>query len=538
MSPRTATRLATPAWIALVLLVAASSLFGVLDNGFVWDDGPFIVWNETLRGPGTLQRVVTEGDSFGTRGDNPYYRPVTTLSFAMDVRLFGENAAGYHATNLLLHLAVCALVFGAALQCSGRRSAAGAAALLFAVHPAVVEPVAYVSARADLLCAAFMLGAWLLYTRGRRSGSPRDLGLAALVFALALFAKIVALALLPVLALHELLRCRREERRLRPIAPFAALAGLFLLARALVLERATWEHGEPFVSRLATAGPLLVKYLRNTLLPFGLKVYYDEPVRTTWTDPAVVAAWAVVGGCAAAWWLLLRRRPAAAIGLAWFFAALLPVCGAVDLLYPALMADRYLYVPLAGAALALAGSIPAPGAWERGPAVARGRVLSRAGGAVVVACVLAFSVTSAHRVSAWRDPVTLWERARRQAPTAPYVLNQLGASYWQANRLKEAKRVLTKAAALAPGLASPIVNLAAVAFLQGDTAAAERYTEQALRLSPGHSVGLRYRGILHAARGRRELAVASLRAALAADPFDAPSRLLLSELEGTPANEL
>ena len=139
---------------------------------------------------------------------------------------------------------------------------------------------------------------------------------------------------------------------------------MFLVARALVLERTTWESGVPFTARLATAGPLLLAYLRNTLLPGALKVFYDEPLRSSWKDPAVLGAWAVAAGCAGAWLLLLRRRPVVAIGIAWFFAALFPVSGVVEILYPALMADRYLYIPLVGAAIAVAGALPDLAAWN------------------------------------------------------------------------------------------------------------------------------------------------------------------------------
>lgn len=525
----------TAAWIAIVLLIAGASLIRVLDNGFVWDDGPFIVQNESLRGPGAFRRIFADGDAVGTGSGNPYYRPVTTLSFAIDLWIYGDDPVGYHATNLLLHLGVCALVFVAALKQSGRRVVAGAAALLFAVHPAVVEPVAYISARADLLCALFMIGAWLLYVRGRETESSRLLALAALAFAGALFSKIVALALLPLLVLREILLASSGERRFRPLVPFAALAGLFLVARALVLERTTWETGVPLQWRLATAGPLLFEYLRNTLLPFELKVFYDELPRTAWTESAVVGAWAVVAGCAAGWLLLLRRRPAVGIGIAWFFAALLPVSGLVDLLYPALMADRYLYIPLAGAALAIAGAFPVAAPWQLRRLPARRLAGAAAGCAALIACVAVFAVTSARRVPAWRNSVALWEQARRGAPASAYVLNALGWSYRQVNRLNRSERVLMQAVAIAPNYIDPKVNLAAIAFLRGDLETAARYTRQVLQLDPRDAVALRYRGVLLEAAGHLDLAIESLEASVAADPFDAYSRRYLSELQAAEA---
>lgn len=533
MTPQRRARLANLAWVALVLAVAAGTFAPALESGFVWDDEPFIVANEPLRASGVLRRAFAAGDAFGTGVDNPYYRPVTTLSFAADLRLFGGNPVGYHATNLLLHLVVCALVFLLALRLTGARSAAGVAALLFAVHPAAAEPVAYVSARADLLCAAFLLAAVLLHLRAREGGSPRDRALAAGAFALALLAKVVALALLPLLVLWGFLSPAPRERRIRWLAPYALLAGAFFVARALVLEHSTWESGVPFVSRLAAAGPLLARYLGNTLWPFDLTVFYDVPLRTSWGDPVVLGAWALLLGCAGACLLLLLLRRAAviALGAVWYFVALFPVSGVVDLLRPALLADRYLYIPLAGAALAVAGGFAAAReAVRRGPRPARSRVVAFVGFAAAVASCSAFAVTTARRLPAWHDHVPFWEAARRGAPESPYVLNALGWAYRRDRRFDEAERVLTRAVELQPDFPDPRRNLAAVALHQGDFEAAGRHTEEVLRINPHDGVALRYRGYLLAMAGRLERAIASLESAVAAEPFNPGHRQCLEEL--------
>jgi tetratricopeptide (TPR) repeat protein len=238
-----------------------------------------------------------------------------------------------------------------------------------------------------------------------------------------------------------------------------------------------------------------------------------------------------VAGCAAAWLLLRRRQPVVSIGVAWFFCALLPVSGVVDLLYPALMADRYLYIPLVGAALATAGAIPGAAAWLQRRLPSHPLAGAAAAGAALVACAGVLAVVSAGRVPAWNNQVTLWEEARRGAPANSYVLNGLGWSYRQAGRLGEAEPVLQQAAALAPEAAEPKMNLAAVAFLRGDGAAAMAYTEAVLRVRPGHPVALRFLGVLFEAQGRRDLAIESMKAAVAANPSDELSRRCLSDLE-------
>ena len=62
------------------------------------------------------------------------YLPVRDFSYMLDHALFGMNAAGFHATNLVLHVLICLLLFLLALRLSKSLPLAFASALLFAVH--------------------------------------------------------------------------------------------------------------------------------------------------------------------------------------------------------------------------------------------------------------------------------------------------------------------------------------------------------------------------------------------------------------------
>ena len=77
-------------------------------------------------------------------------RPLTELSFWLNDAVFGRSPVSWHVVDLLLHLAVVALVFDALRKLIGDRAGLIAAAI-FAVHPMMTEPVAYVFARATLL---------------------------------------------------------------------------------------------------------------------------------------------------------------------------------------------------------------------------------------------------------------------------------------------------------------------------------------------------------------------------------------------------
>src|SRR5262249_20183348 len=103
---------------------------------------------------------------------NAYYgnwAPLTLLSHMLDVQLFGLQPAGHHATNLLLHTLNVLLLFLALQQMTARTWPSAVVAALFAVHPAHVESVAWISARKDVLSGLFLMLTLLAYIRYARA---------------------------------------------------------------------------------------------------------------------------------------------------------------------------------------------------------------------------------------------------------------------------------------------------------------------------------------------------------------------------------
>jgi hypothetical protein len=507
--------------------VAAAALLpflGALRCGFVWDDIPFVAGNPFLADWRNVPLLFTSGDAVGTGLRNPYYRPLTTASFALGRILWDGWAPGHHAVNLLLHSASSSLLFLLLRRLAIGPAAALAAALLFAVHPAHSEPVAYVSARADLLCALFTTASFLLHLPGKDGTNPRRRHAASvLLFALALLSKIVALLLPALFVVHAFLFLPPEKRRFRPLLPYVALSALFLVVRSAVLLVEFWGGGEPLPARLATAGPILVEYVRHALFPFGLKVFYQVPLRSGLGDPVSLASWGALAAGAAGWVVLVRRgRAAEGLGIAWFFATLLPVSGIVNLLQPAYMADRYLYIPLLGGAVALGALLDRPGLLavpEDLPAVPAGPPFPAVpAAACAVAVVLAAS--TALRVSEWRDSRTFWEAAYEDAPGSFYVNTALGCAYKIDRDLPRAEAFLRRAVALGDRRALPHLNLAGVELVRGNTAAAEEHLSEALRIAPAHPDALSYLGVVRAMEGKEEEARRLWEEALRHNPYE------------------
>ncbi|KAF5406579.1 MAG: hypothetical protein Udaeo2_33510 [Candidatus Udaeobacter sp.] len=132
---------------------------------FVNFDDDLYVYNA----PGIQAGLTIKG--IGLAFISPHARnwhPLTTLSHMLDCQLYGLNAGGHHATNVILHTIAVLLLFQVLQQMTGAVWKSTIVAALFAVHPLHVESVAWISERKDVLSAIFfllMLGAYGRYAR-------------------------------------------------------------------------------------------------------------------------------------------------------------------------------------------------------------------------------------------------------------------------------------------------------------------------------------------------------------------------------------
>ena len=137
--------------LAIATILAYSRTF---QNGFVnYDDADYVTANKQVQ-----QGLTLDGIKWAfTTGHASNWHPLTWVSHMVDVRLFGLNAAGHHATSLALHVANTLLLFWFLNVATGSKWRSAMVAALFALHPLHVESVAWASERKDVLSAFFFL---------------------------------------------------------------------------------------------------------------------------------------------------------------------------------------------------------------------------------------------------------------------------------------------------------------------------------------------------------------------------------------------
>lgn len=398
---------------ALVLLTVATYT-PVWRFGFVALDDPQYVYANPDLAAGLSAKTVSWAFSTGHEAN---WHPLTWLSHALDIQLFGLNAGAHHLTNLMLHLASTLLLFGLLRRMTGSIGRSAFVAALFAVHPVHVESVAWVAERKDVLSALFFMltiGAYVRYVEA--PGRARYL-LVCLALALGLMAKAMLVTMPMVLLLLDfwpLGRVRGSEKVQAAEGPRVRVSwGLLMVEKvpllALVIASSVvtflvQRHGGavkslaafPLAVRLQNVIVSYVDYLREFVWPASLGNFYPFPTTLPADLVAVDAAVLVAITVLAVW--ARRRAPFVAVGWFWFIGMLVPVIGFVQIGVHA-RADRYMYLPLIGLAILVAwGAV----------AVLRTDRLKRAAAMAGVAVILAGAIAAHAQVQYWRDTVVLW----------------------------------------------------------------------------------------------------------------------------------
>ena len=160
------------ATLLISLLLAAGTFLTYLPAlkfDFVnYDDTDYVTQNPNVTSGLSTTNLVW---AF-TTGHAGNWHPITWISHQADASAFGLNPGGHHLTNVLFHTANTLLLFLLLRSLTGSLWRSMLVAALFALHPAHVESVAWISERKDVLSAFFGLLALLSYTRAPDAGTP------------------------------------------------------------------------------------------------------------------------------------------------------------------------------------------------------------------------------------------------------------------------------------------------------------------------------------------------------------------------------
>jgi tetratricopeptide (TPR) repeat protein len=506
-----ATKKSGSGFLPLALLAAAAFLAysPVLKADYTnWDDPAYTYENASIQSFSAANLKAIFGSI-----QNCQYLPVSTFSFLLENTLFGEKAAVHHAVNLLLHCLNACLAFIFLHSFSGKKKLSFAAALLWTLHPANVESVAWIAERKNVLYAFFYLAALISYQQNLLTGG-RLFYAAALGLCIAAMGAKPAAVTLPLALL--LLEASRGNGAIRAIAlrtaPFFAAAACFTAI-------SVWAQSASGKILPAQAPALFSFYILKTLAPVELSAMYpyNAMLNVFKARPALYALPALA--FAAAFYWACKRNKRAAWGMAFFTLHILPYVSLIPV-GSVIAADRFLYMPALGfiyALLEAASGLAPNSARARNILLVSAAALSLLSGAAVF-----------QRSRVWTSDLALWTDTTGKFPLDIAANLNLAQALIKAGRPGEAAARYEIVLRHDASNVKALYNLGTLHGLAGRYAPARALLKRALALDPENGPAWNNLGLLDQNQGHRSSALKAFLTATAVDPDYAPAYVNLS----------
>jgi protein O-mannosyl-transferase len=533
--------------IALVV-VAYSRVFSA---GFIWDDDVHLTRNPCVVGPLGLNEIWTT-----TRA---YYYPLVLTTFWFLHKFVGLHPWPYHLLNVLVHAVSAVLLWRALRQLKIPGAWLGAA--LWALHPVMVESVAWVTELKNTQSCLLYLASIVCFLKWDESPAPisnrsrqqsskqrsvKLFVLSLVFFVLATFSKPSVVMLPAVLALCIWWRSRRITSRnvvsLMPFAAVSAIASVWTIweqrfhsgaggpdwaqtwpERLIIAGRATWFY----LGKLAWPHPLIFIYPRWEIHSAELLAY--------------LSSLAAVAGFIALWFVRASWSRAVFFAAAYYVISLFPVLGFFSVYFfrYSFVSDHFQYLASMGP-LALAGagitllvsrrgstsvSSPRRKTTKRAPKLAAATPDSSTGvrqsfvGLLVITVLLGWLGFSTWQQSAtYHNLETLWRTTIDANPQCWLAENNLGELLDAKGDLDGAIPHFEKSLQLTSNHLEPHCNLGQAFARKGQIDAAMAEARTVLSLDPGSADAHGLLGVVLLTKGQPDEAIVEFSRALKIQP--------------------
>lgn len=523
---------------SLFLLAAFFLLLAVIltysnhwSNGFHFDDSHAIVNNPHVRSLGNTLSFFTNPQTFSILPVHNSYRPLSTLSAAIDYKLgHGYNPFYFHLSSFLWYIVQLVFmfflfqaVFSYAFKHDWNKWLALFGVGWYGLHTANAETINYISARSDLLSTALVIIALVAYVR---SPFLRKSWLYLIPFILGALVKQTAFMFAPLLFVYLLLF---EEdsffRALLKSLPAFIIAFLFSLPAISLASHLADVSNIPFFSYLISQAFVALYYFKTFFLPMGLCIDYG------WGPLASVLDFRFLAGLIFIISMLIlayysarvkKYRPVA-FGILWFFIALVPT-SIVSL--TEIANDHRMFFPFVGLMLAVC--------WSAGLLLYRyeqelksKRSLRILVISVFILILLANALGTRHRNRIWKDEESLWYDATIKSPKNGRGLMNYGLTQMNKGRLDVALKYFLEAKKYIPYYARLYINLGSVYSALNNQQEAEANYKQALVYGANYHGAYYYYASWLFGQGRQKEAIPLLMKSIELSPAFLWDRQLL-----------
>ena len=469
--------------ILLICILGVVIYFNAFGAPFIWDDYSLVVDNPLIRDVSKIFKIFRSNLSvFG----DIFYRPTQNLSYMLDFLIFKFDPRGYHLTNILLHILVGILFFHLSNLLGKNRRVSLCAALLYLASPLWVESVTYISGRADILMAIFILLSFIFFIKKR-------VILCILCYIFALFSKEASLAY-PLILFGYLSIWRKFDRKYITLAiTLCAITLTYGIIMLLAVWRVTMLSSDSFpLSTRLTFLPIAIgKYLSLIFFPANLHMSYTVKLPHSILEPQVLFSLSLVLLLVTTFFYYLKKDKFIAFFILWFFVFFIPQSG----IFPinAFFADHFIYLGAFGIFAVFICLLDK---------LKRGWIFY----SIVILYLSYFCITTIRYNAVWRNPVLFYQRIINLSENSFAAYNNLGVLYLHQGRIDEAKKLFERSIGIEKNFMEARINLARVYYLKGDLKRATGLVRGVTEEDPNNAFAWNYLGTFSLKQGNKEMA--------------------------------
>ena len=493
----------------LFFILAFLLYANTLSNQYALDDFAVILDNTNVnRGFDGIGKILTTNMLHGISGFNDgLYRPVSTLTFAIEYGLFGENPKISHLINILLFGGIGLLLFKnlKVLLPEKLLPVAFFATAIYVFHPIHTEVVANIKSRDELFASIFLLGSLWHFIQAIINHKKGAYFFAFLLYILALFSKESAITYFAVIPL--LLWINKSVSLKQLLLPIVGMLVLSLAFYGLhsyiinsmdkpidnglfkILNNPIAGINDPSI-RYGTAFYLQILYLTKLLFPVELLHDYSYnliPTISLATAKGISGLLIFIGLVGSAVYGIIERN---LLGImAAFYLLSIAVVSQLIIPIGALFAERFLFVPSIAFCVAVAFLL--------------NHVLGKKQLAInltVAAILFLFGIKTVDRNGEWKNNQTLYAADIEEGKASARInynygsaLTQLGNSVQDGlkkqNYYRESAIYLQKAIEIYPEYWDAYNNLGLVYKYANQLELAEKVFDLLLRKNPNYTKG-------------------------------------------------
>jgi tetratricopeptide (TPR) repeat protein len=444
---------------SVISLLVAIAYIPTFSGDFILDDNPLIKNNPYVKRAHSLSSYLGQEDGVTdvrrTAGNyhTGYYRPLINLSYWVDYRIWGMEAPGFRATNLLLHLLTCLVLYHLILLFVNDQKAALLAALLFSAHPVNTESVSWITSRNNILVTLFSLLSFYFFIKAQGKIICYKLLLPLMLFALAQLSKEFSLMLLPIMFLYQRLVGETNRDIRKELLAYLSLI-LIVVMYLFLKQSATGSFLSPgnmddLWPKVYFAPYIIVANLICIFFPYRLHSFTVGYPISFWDWKALGSILVLLLLGVLLW--KKRNHKGVVFSILSFIVSLFPVLNLIRTSAYSLIAMRWLYFPMSFLFIAVA--------WGIQESLSKRRSLALTGFSLILVYFTFYSYTLNETL--WQNEKEFFHQEVLQFDN-PLYYSGLAEIYLDEKKYGDSEKYFRKALKKYPGKARHYINYSAL----------------------------------------------------------------------------